>query len=78
MRTSKVDSLLIIDRAKTLKGIVTVKDMKDIDDKSILLADIMSSEPLHVNEGDNLVEILNVMNRNSVDIFQLFLMKINW
>ncbi|HBF6217811.1 TPA: ABC transporter ATP-binding protein [Clostridioides difficile] len=66
MRTSKVDSLLIIDRAKTLKGIVTVKDMKDIDDKSILLADIMSNEPLHVNEGDNLVEILNVMNRNSV------------
>ena len=66
MRTSKVDSLLLIDRAKTLKGIVTVKDMKDIDDKSILLADIMSSEPLHVNEGDNLVEILNVMNRNSV------------
>ncbi|EQI68871.1 glycine betaine/L-proline transport ATP binding subunit [Clostridioides difficile Y307] len=66
MRTSKVDSLLIIDRAKTLKGIVTVKDMKDIDYKSILLADIMSSEPLHVNEGDNLVEILNVMNRNSV------------
>ena len=66
MRTSKVDSLLIIDRAKTLKGIGTVKDMKDIDDKSILLADIMSSEPLHVNEGDNLVEILNVMNRNSV------------
>ncbi|HBG1482057.1 TPA: ABC transporter ATP-binding protein [Clostridioides difficile] len=66
MRTSKVDSLLIINRAKTLKGIVTVKDMKDIDDKSILLADIMSSEPLHVNEGDNLVEILNVMNRNSV------------
>ncbi len=66
MRTSKVDSLLIIDRAKTLKGIVTVKDMKDVDDKSILLADIMSSEPLHVNEGDNLVEILNVMNRNSV------------
>ncbi|VIF30280.1 ABC transporter glycine betaine/carnitine/choline ATP-binding protein [Clostridioides difficile] len=66
MRTSKVDSLLIIDRLGTLKGIVTVKDMKDIDDKSILLADIMSSEPLHVNEGDNLVEILNVMNRNSV------------
>lgn len=66
MRTSKVDSLLIIDRAKTLKGIVTVKDMKDINDKSILLTDIMSKEPLHVNEGDNLVEILNVMNRNSV------------
>lgn len=66
MRTSKVDSLLIIDRAKTLKGIVTVKDMKDINDKSILLSDIMSKEPLHVNEGDNLVEILNVMNRNSV------------
>ncbi|MCC0633938.1 MULTISPECIES: ABC transporter ATP-binding protein [unclassified Clostridioides] len=66
MRSSKVDSLLIIDRARTLKGIVTVKDMKDIHDKSTLLSDIMSREPLHVNEGDNLVEILNIMNCNSV------------
>nr|UWI51039.1 ABC transporter ATP-binding protein [Clostridioides difficile] len=66
MRTSKVDSLLIIDRARTLKGIVTVKDMKDLHDKSTLLGDIMSKEPLHVNEGDNLVEILNIMNCNSV------------
>ncbi|MCC0636106.1 MULTISPECIES: ABC transporter ATP-binding protein [unclassified Clostridioides] len=66
MRTSKVDSLLIIDRARTLKGIVTVKDMKDRHDKSTLLGDIMSREPLHVNEGDNLVEILNIMNCNSV------------
>lgn len=66
MRTSKVDSLLIVDKSRTLKGIVTVKDMKDINDKAILLKDIMSNEPLHVNEDDNLVEILNVMNSNSV------------
>lgn len=40
--------------------------MKDRHDKSTLLGDIMSREPLHVNEGDNLVEILNIMNCNSV------------
>lgn len=66
MRMSKVDSLLIIDRVKILKGIVIVKDMKDIDDKLILFVDIMLSEFLYVNEGDNLVEILNVMNCNLV------------
>lgn len=66
MRTSKVDSLLIVDKEDHLKGIVTVKDIKATLDKTETLKDIMSIEPLCVNEGDSLVEILEVMNKNSV------------
>ncbi|MBS5786624.1 MAG: betaine/proline/choline family ABC transporter ATP-binding protein [Clostridioides difficile] len=66
MRTSKVDSLLIVDKEDHLKGIVTVKDIKATLDKTETLKDIMSIDPLCVNEGDSLVEILEVMNKNSV------------
>ncbi|WP_024622330.1 betaine/proline/choline family ABC transporter ATP-binding protein [Metaclostridioides mangenotii] len=66
MRTSKVDSLLIVDKEDQLKGIVTVKDIKATMDKTETLKDIMSIDPLYVNEGDSLVEILEVMNKNSI------------
>jgi osmoprotectant transport system ATP-binding protein len=66
MRTSKVDSLLIVDKEEQLKGIVTVKDIKATMDKTETLKDIMSKDPLYVNEGDSLVEILEVMNKNSI------------
>ena len=66
MRTSKVDSLLIVDKEYHLAGIVTVKDIKATFDKSTTLQDIMSKDPLYVNESDTLVEVLEVMNKNSV------------
>lgn len=66
MRTSKVDSLLIVDRNDNLSGIVTIKDIKATLDKSTVLKDIMTKNPLHVNNDDTLVEILEVMNKNSV------------
>ncbi|GAA0860549.1 ABC transporter ATP-binding protein [Clostridium nitritogenes] len=66
MRSSKVDSLLVVDKDNLLKGIVTVKDIKSTHDKSTALEKIMSIEPLSVNEDDNLVDILAVMNEHSV------------
>lgn len=66
MRTSKVDSLLIVDRNDNLSGIVTIKDIKATLDKSTVLKEIMTKNPLHVNNDDTLVEILEVMNKNSV------------
>ena len=66
MRTSKVDSLLVVDKMDHLVGIVTIKDIKAKYDKATTLQDIMSNEPLHVNEGDNIVEVLDIMNKNSV------------
>lgn len=66
MRSSKVDSLLVVDKDHILKGIVTVKDIKSTHDKSTHLEKIMSKEPLTVNENDNLVDILAKMNEHSV------------
>ncbi|RDY23893.1 ATP-binding cassette domain-containing protein [Romboutsia maritimum] len=66
MRTNKVDSLLIVDKQKSLKGIATLKDIKSTSDKSEILEAIMSKEILFVNEHDNLVDILEVMNSHSV------------
>ncbi|MEG1312307.1 MAG: betaine/proline/choline family ABC transporter ATP-binding protein [Romboutsia sp.] len=66
MRTSKVDSLLVVDKFNELQGIVTVKDMKSNINKVTLLGEIMSKEVLYVKEDDNLVSILNVMNKYSV------------
>ncbi|MGL6108055.1 ABC transporter ATP-binding protein [Romboutsia sp.] len=66
MRTSKVDSLLVVDKDGKLKGIVTSKDIKLNVNKSEPLENIMTTEVLLVNEEDNLVDILNVMNEHSV------------
>lgn len=66
MRTSKVDSLLVVDKANKLQGIVTVKDMKSNVNRFTLLGEIMSKELLYVKEDDNLVNILSVMNKHSV------------
>jgi len=66
MRTSKVDSLLVIDKENKLEGIVTVKDMKSNLNKSTSIGKVMSTEVLFVNEEDNLVDILGVMNEHSV------------
>lgn len=66
MRSNKVDSLLVIDKENVLKGIVTFKDIKITNEKSRSLSEIMSENPLRVNEDDSLVDILTVMNENSV------------
>ena len=66
MRSNKVDSLLVIDKENILKGIVTFKDIKITNEKSRALSEIMSENPLRVNEDDSLVDILTVMNENSV------------
>lgn len=66
MRTSKVDSLLVVDKNNILEGIVTVKDMKLNANKGQYLKSIMSTELLYVNDDDNLVDILGVMNEHSV------------
>lgn len=66
MRTSKVDSLLVVDKDHILRGIVTVKDIKSTHEKSTPLDKVMSTELLTVNENDNLVDILATMNEHSV------------
>ena len=60
------DTVIVIDKENVLKGIVTFKDIKITNEKSRALSEIMSENPLRVNEDDSLVDILTVMNENSV------------
>ncbi len=66
MRNKKVDSLLVTDNDNSLRGIVTMKDMKYNPNESTLIEKIMTYEVLSVNEEDNLVDILNLMEEKSI------------
>ncbi|MDR0880637.1 MAG: ABC transporter ATP-binding protein [Clostridioides sp.] len=66
MRSGKVDSLLVVDKDDILEGIVTVKDLKEALSSNGTLEEIMTGNPLSVSEDDNLVNILEVMNKNNI------------
>lgn len=66
MKSNKVDSLLIVDKDKVLKGIVTVKDLRKADNKSLKLSDIMEIQVKTVHKEDCLVDILRRMNEYKV------------
>lgn len=65
MRTNKVDSLLIVDKSKNLKGLVTLKDIKRSTAKETKLEDIMERNVLSVYEDENILQILELINSNS-------------
>ncbi|WP_127836597.1 betaine/proline/choline family ABC transporter ATP-binding protein [Clostridium prolinivorans] len=66
MKSNKVDSLLIINKNGILEGIVTVKDLRKADNKSLKLSEIMEKEVKTVNKEDSLIDILNKMNEYKV------------
>jgi len=65
MRANKVDSLLIVDKSKNLKGLVTLKDIKRSTAKETKLEDIMEHNVLSVYEDENILKILELINSNS-------------
>ena len=58
MREKTVDSLLIVDKEGMLLGYVTLSDIQKIDNKSILVGDIMRRSPEYVTEDTNLLDLL--------------------
>ncbi|QAT40685.1 ABC transporter ATP-binding protein [Clostridium sp. JN-9] len=62
MKSSKVDSLLIVDKEDKLTGIVTLKDIRKHDNKSLKLESIMEKEIKAVNINESLIDILKKMN----------------
>jgi osmoprotectant transport system ATP-binding protein len=66
MKSNKVDSLLIVNKENQLKGIVTLKDLRKNDNKSLKLEDIMEKEVKTVQIDESLIDILNKMNEYSV------------
>lgn len=66
MRTNKVDSLLVKDKEDNFLGIVTVKELRRDGIQNHYLSEIMDKEPVFVYDDNNLVEILEVMNKENI------------
>lgn len=64
MRSRKVDSLLITDRDHVLKGLIKLKDVHGIQDKTRRLEEVMNVDYAFVSSEDSLLDILDVMNRS--------------
>lgn len=62
MRSRKVDSLLITDRDRTLEGLIKLKDVHGIQDKTKRLEEVMNKDYAYVSSEDSLLDILAVMN----------------
>ncbi|MDK2829427.1 MAG: osmoprotectant transport system ATP-binding protein [Clostridium butyricum] len=58
MRDKTVDSLLIVDKEGMLLGYVTLSDIQKIDNKSILVGEVMRRSPEYVTEDTNLLDLL--------------------
>lgn len=58
MRDKKVDSLLIVDKEGKLLGYVTLSDIQRVEDKSMLVGDIMRHSSEYVTEDTNLLDLL--------------------
>ena len=62
MRENKVDSLLAINREGILLGYVTLENIQRVENKNILVEEIMSKNPTCINGDIALPELLEVFN----------------
>lgn len=62
MRSRKVDSLLITGRDRVLQGLIKLKDVHGIQDKTKRLEEVMNTNYAFVSIEDSLLDILDVMN----------------
>lgn len=67
MRTSKVDSLMIIDqKTNQLLGTISAKTIQTHPDRSVLVSTIMSTNYLSASTEDNILDILKIVDENQV------------
>ncbi|WP_418223465.1 ABC transporter ATP-binding protein [Clostridium isatidis] len=63
MRDKQVDSLLIVDKEKKLEGYITLEDIQNLKDKSLLIKDVMRKNPESVTENISLPDLLEIFNK---------------
>ncbi|OOM13740.1 ABC transporter ATP-binding protein [Clostridium saccharobutylicum] len=66
MRSSKVDSLMIVDKLNCLLGIVTAKQIQNKVDRNIPVEDIMNSNFIKTNPDDTIINILQLVKENKI------------
>ncbi|MDR5587988.1 MULTISPECIES: ABC transporter ATP-binding protein [Clostridium] len=66
MRSSKVDSLMVIDKFNHLLGIVTAKQIQNNMDRSIPVENIMNSDFIKAFPEDTIIDILELVKENKI------------
>jgi len=71
MKTSNVDSLLIVDKDNTLSGLVTLKQIRTTlrknPDKTIRIKEIMERKLITVNQEDSIIDILEIIKKEDIN-----------
>lgn len=64
MRYNKVDTLMVVDRAQHLQGLVTAKMIRrKREENNLLIKDIMIEPPLVIHQGDSLVDVVQATKK---------------
>ncbi|MBZ9692560.1 MULTISPECIES: ABC transporter ATP-binding protein [unclassified Clostridium] len=66
MRSSKVDSLMVIDKLNHLLGIVTAKQIQNNTDRSVSVENIMNSDFIKASPDDTIIDILELVKENKI------------
>jgi len=66
MRSSKVDSLMVIDKENYLLGIITAKQIQNKTDRNIPVEEIMNNKFISVNPDDSIIDILELVKENKI------------
>ncbi|MGH4122959.1 MAG: ABC transporter ATP-binding protein [Clostridium sp.] len=66
MKSSHVDSLLVVDKANLLCGLVTLKQIRKNPDKTKMIKDIMIKNIITVNNEDSIIDILELIKKEDI------------
>lgn len=66
MRSSKVDSLMVIDKSNHLLGIVTAKQIQNRTDRHILVEEIMNKDFTKVSADNTIIDILEIIKQYKI------------
>jgi osmoprotectant transport system ATP-binding protein len=66
MTSSHVDSLLVVDKANLLLGLVTLKQIRKNPDKTKKLKDIMIQGIITVNNEDSIIDVLELIKKENI------------
>lgn len=66
MRSSKVDSLMVIDRESYLLGIITAKQIQNKTDRNIPVEEIMNNKFISVQPDDSIIDILELVKEHKI------------
>ena len=66
MRSSKVDSLMVVDKTNCLLGIVTAKQIQNKIDRNISVEEVMNSNFISVRPEDTIIDILELVKEKQI------------